>query len=554
MLNQLYIKNFALIDELDITFDSGFSVITGETGAGKSIVLGAIGLLLGQRADIKAIKTGAQKCTIEAHFDLTNYGMEQWFDDNELDCDANDCILRRELMANGKSRAFINDTPASLHQMKELGEMLMDVHSQHQNLLLQKENFQLNIVDIIAQNTKERTEYRQAFNAYRDASKELELLKTKIAEAQTNEEFMRFQLEELTKAQLVEGEQEELELEADSVNHSEEIKNALYEAENILAGEQNDIVGNMKQALSRLQSISSIYPKVDDVAERMNSVFIEVKDIASEISSLAEDCDFNPKRQQYVNERLDLIYSLQRKFHVDSVAELIAERERLAEAVSTIDNSEEALHEQEVRVQELLTKANTKASKLTVTRSKASKIVKSEILKRLTSLGMPNVEFEVEIKDGELSVEGKDRVAFLFSANKGMPVRPVAQIASGGEIARVMLSLKAMVSGAVKLPTIIFDEIDTGVSGKMAEKMAAIMRDMGNNNRQVLSITHLPQIAAMGSAHYKVEKRDTKDGCTVSLMRRLSDEERVEEIAQMLSGSNITESAIQNAKELLGTL
>lgn len=551
MLKQLYIRNFALIDELDITFDSGFSVITGETGAGKSIVLGAIGLLLGQRADSKAVKTGATKCTIEAHFNLANYGMEEWFEENDLDCEIDDCILRRELTSAGKSRAFINDTPATLHQMKELGEMLMDVHSQHQNLLLQKENFQLNIVDIIAQNTTERSNYRQAFAAYNDARRELEDLRQQIKDSQSNEEFMRFQLDELTKSGLAEGEQEELEQEAEAANHTEDIKSALFEADNLMQNDAQGIVSALKQALSRVESIADVYPRVSEIVERLNSSYIEIKDLSREISNAVDDVDFDPARLEYINNRLDTIYTLERKFHVDTVEELIAERERLQSAVNSIDNSDEELAALEAKVAKLLADATKKAETLSKTRAKAAKKVREEILSRLTNLGMPNVEFQVEIKDGELYIEGKDHVAFLFSANKGMPVRPVAQIASGGEIARVMLSLKAMVSGAVKLPTIIFDEIDTGVSGKMAEKMAEIMRDMGNNNRQVLSITHLPQIAAMGSAHYKVEKHDTKDG-TISLMRRLTDEERIDEIAQMLSGSDVTEAAITNAKALLG--
>lgn len=550
MLKSLHIKNFALIDELDITFDSGFSVITGETGAGKSIILGAIGLLLGQRADAKAIKPNAQKCAIEAHFDLSCYGMEAWFEANEFDCEIDDCILRRELTSTGKSRSFINDTPATLHQMKELGEMLMDVHSQHQNLLLQKENFQLNIVDIIAQNTEERTAYRLAYNAYLEAGKRLEELKRQVAENQRNEEYMRFQFEELNKAALVPGEQEELEQEAEAANHTEEIKSALFESDNLLQGEGENVLSLMKNVSSKINSISGIFTRVSDLAERLDSAYIDVKDIAAEISDVIDEVDFDPARLDYINSRLDLIYSLQRKFHVDSVEELINERDRLQEALNIIDNSDEEIKSQTTLVSKLFADADAKANVLSKTRGKAAKKVKDEILSRLTQLGMPDVVFDVQITDTELSAEGKNHVVFLFSANKGMPARPVAQIASGGEIARVMLSLKAMVSGTVKLPTIIFDEIDTGVSGKMAEKMAEIMQDMSDNNRQVISITHLPQIAAMGNAHYKVEKRTTATG-TTSVMRRLSNDERIQEIAQMLSGSDITEAAVANAKNLL---
>lgn len=550
MLKELHIKNFALIDRLDISFDAGFSVITGETGAGKSIILGAIALLMGQRADTKAIKTGEGKCTIEAHFDLGKYGMETWFENNDIDFDPDDCIIRRELTAAGKSRGFINDTPASIHQMKSLGEMLMDVHSQHQNLLLQKEDFQLNTIDIIAQNTLQRKAYTQAFQAFHDAEKALQEMKRQIEESQRNEEFMRFQLNELTEANLKQGEQEELEQEGRSASHTEDIKAALYEADEMLSGDTNDIVGNIKNVCSRINSISSIYPKIAALAERLDSSYIEIKDIAQEISAASEDVDFDPARMEYINERLDVIYSLQRKYGMDTVEALIEERERLQGAISIIDNSDEELHLLAEKVENLRKEAKEKADTLTATRRKAGKAIEKEIHDRLSTLGMPNVQFAVEIKTELLGNDGQDHVAFLFSANKGMALRPVSQVASGGEIARVMLSLKAMISGAIKLPTIIFDEIDTGVSGKMAEKMAEIMLQMGKADRQVLSITHLPQIAAMGMAHYKVEKRDTKEG-TTSIMRRLTDEERIQEIAQMLSGENISEAAVINAKELL---
>jgi DNA repair protein RecN (Recombination protein N) len=556
MLKELHIRNFALIDSLDIDFESGFSVITGETGAGKSIVLGAIGLLMGQRADTKAIKTGAQKCSIEAHFNLSAYDMKKWFDENEIDYDADDCIIRRELTASGKSRGFINDTPASVHQMKELGEMLMDVHSQHQNLLLQKEDFQLNTVDIIAHNTKEREAYTKAFHGLHAAEKALAELKESISENQKNEDFMRFQLDELTAANLVAGEQEELEQEQDSASHTEEIKSALYTADTLLNGDNNDIISNLKQVCGSIESITSVFPQVEELSERLESAYIEIKDIASDINSALDDVEFDPNRLEYINDRLDTLYSLERKYSKNTVEELIEERDRLQRAIDTIDNSDEELKEQTAKVVSLRKEAMQLAEALTKTRAKAAKTVEEEIHKRLTALGMPNVQFAVELTcnksddSSHLTKDGQDKIAFMFSANKGMALRPVSQVASGGEIARVMLSLKAMISGAVKLPTIIFDEIDTGVSGKMAEKMAEIMKEMGEANRQVISITHLPQIASKGSCHYKVEKHDTESG-TTSLMRRLNDEERVQEIAQMLSGENITEAALTNARELL---
>lgn len=556
MLKELHIRNFALIDSLDIDFESGFSVITGETGAGKSIVLGAIGLLMGQRADTKAIKTGAQKCSIEAHFNLSAYDMKKWFDENEIDYDADDCIIRRELTASGKSRGFINDTPATVHQMKELGEMLMDVHSQHQNLLLQKEDFQLNTVDIIAHNTKEREAYTKAFHELHAAEKALAELKESISENQKNEDFMRFQLDELTAANLVAGEQEELEQEQDSASHTEEIKSALYTADTLLNGDNNDIISNLKQVCGSIESITSVFPQVEELSERLESAYIEIKDIASDINSALDDVEFDPNRLEYINDRLDTLYSLEKKYSKSTVEELIEEHDRLQRAIDAIDNSDEELKEQTAKVVSLRKEAMQLAEALTKTRAKAAKTVEEEIHKRLTALGMPNVQFAVELTcnksddSSHLTKDGQDKIAFMFSANKGMELRPVSQVASGGEIARVMLSLKAMISGAVKLPTIIFDEIDTGVSGKMAEKMAEIMKEMGEANRQVISITHLPQIASKGSCHYKVEKHDTESG-TTSLMRRLNDEERVQEIAQMLSGENITEAALTNARELL---
>lgn len=556
MLKELHIRNFALIDSLDIDFESGFSVITGETGAGKSIVLGAIGLLMGQRADTKAIKTGAQKCSTEAHFNLSAYDMKKWFDENEIDFDADDCIIRRELTASGKSRGFINDTPASVHQMKELGEMLMDVHSQHQNLLLQKEDFQLNTVDIIARNTKEREAYTKAFHGLHAAEKALAELKESISENQKNEDFMRFQLDELTAANLVAGEQEELEQEQDSASHTEEIKSALYTADTLLNGDNNDIISNLRHVCGSIESITSVFPQVEELSERLESAYIEIKDIASDINSALDDVEFDPNRLEYINDRLDTLYSLEKKYSKSTVEELIEERDRLQRAIDAIDNSDEELKEQTAKVVSLRKEAMQLAEALTKTRAKAAKTVEEEIHKRLTALGMPNVQFAVELTcnksddSSHLTKDGQDKIAFMFSANKGMALRPVSQVASGGEIARVMLSLKAMISGAVKLPTIIFDEIDTGVSGKMAEKMAEIMKEMGEANRQVISITHLPQIASKGSCHYKVEKHDTESG-TTSLMRRLNDEERVQEIAQMLSGENITEAALTNARELL---
>ena len=550
MLKQLYIKNFTLIDELNISLYPGFSVITGETGAGKSIILGAIGLLLGNRADSKAIKAGRDRCVIEAHFDLSRYGMQKFFDDNDIDYDADDTIIRRELTAAGKSRAFINDTPVPLTRMRELGEQLVDIHSQHQNLLLQKEDFQLNVVDIIAQDTDQLKVYQKEYYAYRKAKELLEELKAEIAKNRENEEFMRFQHKELDDANLQEGELEQLEQEAETLSHSEDIKTALFEADNALSGENDSILDKLKNATHQLENICDVYPSMADVAGRMQSSYIELKDIAQEISSSVDHVEFDPNRLDAINTRLDKLYTLQQKFHVETVTELIATRDRIAEQLSHIDNGDEDIEEKEKEVAALLAKAEKQAALLTSIRQKSAKAIEKEMKGRLIPLGIPNVRFEIAFADKPLSGNGADKVSFLFSANKSTQLQPVSQVASGGEIARVMLSLKAMISGAVKLPTIIFDEIDTGVSGKIAEKMADIMEEMGLQNRQVLSITHLPQIAAKGSHHYKVLKEETENG-TISHMKELNNQERIEEIAQMLSGSDITQAALANAKELL---
>ena len=550
MLKQLYIKNFTLIDELNISLYPGFSVITGETGAGKSIILGAIGLLLGNRADSKAIKAGRDRCVIEAHFDLSRYGMQKFFDDNDIDYDADDTIIRRELTAAGKSRAFINDTPVPLTRMRELGEQLVDIHSQHQNLLLQKEDFQLNVVDIIAQDADQLKVYQKEYYAYRKAKELLEELKAEIAKNRENEEFMRFQHKELDDANLQEGELEQLEQEAETLSHSEDIKTALYEADNALSGDDDSILDKLKNATHQLENICDVYPSMADVAGRMQSSYIELKDIAQEISSSVDHVEFDPNRLDAINTRLDKLYTLQQKFHVETVTELIATRDRIAEQLSHIDNGDEDIEEKEKEVAALLAKAEKQAALLTSIRQKSAKAIEKEMKGRLIPLGIPNVRFEIAFAEKPLSGNGADKISFLFSANKSTQLQPVSQVASGGEIARVMLSLKAMISGAVKLPTIIFDEIDTGVSGKIAEKMADIMEEMGLQNRQVLSITHLPQIAAKGSHHYKVLKEETENG-TISHMKELNNQERIEEIAQMLSGSDITQAALANAKELL---
>lgn len=550
MLKQLYIRNFTLIDELDIKLYPGFSVITGETGAGKSIILGAIGLLLGNRADSKAIKSGKERCVIEAHFDLSRYDMKGFFDDNDIDFDAEDTIIRRELTSAGKSRAFINDTPVPLTKMRELGEQLVDIHSQHQNLLLQKEDFQLNVVDILAQDPEHIKAYQAVYQQYRSALSRLEQLKQELIKNRENEEFMRFQHKELDEAHLEPGELEQLEQESDILNHSEEIKSALYEADHSLSGDEGSILQLLRNASYSISNIREIYPEVAELSDRLDSSYIELKDIAQEISSFLDRIDFDPARLEQLNTRLDQLNTLLQKFHVETVEELIETRDLLAQQLEHIDNGNEDIEILQKEVDQKLIKAMSAAHSLSSLRKKVAKSIETEMKNRLVPLGIPNVRFEIEFAEKSLCRDGADKVSFLFSANRSTPLQPISQVASGGEIARVMLSLKAMISGAVKLPTIIFDEIDTGVSGKIAEKMAEIMTEMGNQNRQVISITHLPQIAAMGSHHYKVMKEETQTG-TISQMRELTPAQRVEEIAQMLSGSDISQAALANAKELI---
>lgn len=550
MLTHLHIRNYALIDELDIPFHPGFSVITGETGAGKSIILGAIGLLLGQRAT--HTQATEKRCTVEAHFNISNYDLQSFFKDNDIEFDGDDTILRREISPSGKSRMFINDTPVNLSLMRELGSQLIDIHSQHQNLLLNKEDFQLNVVDILASDQSLLVDYRKAYDEYRIAAKQLVELEEEIERNRENEDFLRFQYKELDEASLRDGAQEELEQLSETMSHAEEIKECLYEVGNILNGEQVDVVSHLRQAAQQLQRITSVLPSVDDLAQRLESAYIEMKDIGQDIDSQLERIDFNPKQLEAVNEQLDTIYTLQHKFHVSTVAELISIRDGLKEQLAHIDNSDDTLREKREHVASLFANATKQAKALTDVRKNAAKHVERELKERLIPLGIQNVRFEIQFTPKELSQDGADKVAFLFSANKSGDLQPISQIASGGEIARVMLSLKAMISGAVKLPTIIFDEIDTGVSGRIAEQMAHIMYEMGENKRQVISITHLPQIAALGTTHYKVMKEDT-DTDTISRMTLLSPEERTMEIAQMLSGNDITPAALEHAKALLNT-
>ena len=550
MLRSLYIQNYALIEKLDIGFEPGFSVITGETGAGKSIILGAIGLLLGQRADVKSIRTGATKCVIEARFDISRYNLRPFFEENELEYE-DECILRRELYASGKSRAFINDSPAPLAQMKELGEQLIDVHSQHQNLLLNTEGFQLNVLDLLAHDDAILTAYQSAYKAWKQAQGDLDKLIEKIARDKSDEDYIRFQWQQLDEARLATGEQEALEQETEMLSHAEDIKAGLYQADQLFNNDEHGLLSGLKTCCNTLQTLQAVYPAAEELANRLESSYIELKDIADEISDREERVEFNPTRLAEANERLNLIYSLQQKHHVDTVDELMTLRDDYATRLASISSSDEELETLRKQCEELHDQVLRQASVLTQARQEAAREVERQMAQRLIPLGMPNVRFAVEMGERkEPGPHGSDTVSFLFSANKNGTLQNISSVASGGEIARVMLSVKAMIAGAVKLPTIVFDEIDTGVSGEIASRMADIMQEMADNQRQVISITHLPQIASRGRVHYKVYKKDNETE-TNSHIRRLTDEERVEEIAHMLSGATLTEAALNNARTLL---
>lgn len=554
MIRHLHIENYALIEHLDIDLHSGFSVITGETGAGKSIIIGAVGLLLGQRADSRAIKEGAKRCVIEALFDVSDEDLEAFFEENDLDYDASECVLRRELTAAGKSRAFINDTPVSLIQLKEIGERLIDVHSQHKNLLLGKENFQLSILDALAGNQQLLADYQAEYKEYRLLCRQLE---EAVAEAKRNredEDYLRYQAEQLAEADLKDGEQEELEAELETLEHAEEIKSSLFQASGCLRapGDGADALALLRNGIASLRSVAGVYASADELAERMDSCYIELKDIADELESQAEDVEYNPRRLAFVQERLDVIYSLQKKHGVDSADELLSMLRELEEKLLSIENSDDFIEEIRAKMHHQEEKAQALAKQLSEARHAEAKVVEKAMAEKLVPLGMPNVRFKCSVQslEDELSETGYDQVQFLFNANKSGELKPVSQIASGGEIARVMLSLKALVAGEVKLPTIIFDEIDTGVSGSIAEKMAKMMDEMSRQGRQVLSITHLPQIAALGCYHYKVYKEDTEEE-TLSHIVQLEEDERVAEIAHMLSGETLTQAALDNARSLL---
>ena len=550
MLRSLHISNYALIDQLDIDISGGFSVITGETGAGKSIMMGALALLLGARADAKVIKYGASKCCVEAEFDVAKLNIVSLFEENDIDFDGSELIVRREVTANGKSRAFVNDSPVTLPVLKEIASRIIDVHSQHQNLLMGDENFILGILDAVSSEPTPKILYSEAFEAWHEAQKEYVALKEKAEKDQQDSEYLQFQLKQLEDADLKEGEQEALEEELEILSHAEEIKQALYKVSSGFQSEGNNPISFLRSSIQTLRRIDSVFPIAGSLAERLDCVQIELEDVSGELENSLERVEYDPKRQEIVDERLNLLYTLQRKHNVQGEKELLALKESLRERVDTIENIGDILLQKEKEVCRLSDEMNKLGEQLTVLRKAAAKIIEERLVECLHSLGMPNVSVALNLfLRPSPDVTGLDNVEFLFSANKNVQMQEVAKIASGGEIARLMLALKSIISHVKHLPTIVFDEIDTGVSGTMAEKMALVMQDMASDC-QVLCITHLPQIAALGHWHYRVSKQETSNG-TTSHIKLLTEEERVLEIANMLSGEQLTDAAINNAKSLL---
>lgn len=551
MLTSIRIKNYVLIENLDISFRPGFSVLTGQTGAGKSIILGALNLLMGQRSESRVISDNAEKCIIEGHFDITGYDLQSLFEDNSLDFDEGDTILRREVRKDGKSRAFINDTPVSLTVLKQIGSHLIDIHSQHQNLLLGTEEFQTDVLDIMAGDAMLLKSYRDAYSRYRKCTARLDTLRREAADNVREQEYLQFQFDELEKSRLEKGEQESLEAEQDILSHAEDIKEELFRAGSLLSDDSSGAIQAVRAAVQSLHSAGRNMQAADSLAERLNSCLIELRDIDDEASRLNDDTTFDPQRLDSVNERLDLLYSLQKKHHCDSEDELIAYRDSLRSRLEMLGSCEEDIARMEKEAAQLRSECAGLASKLTDARSKAAVTTESEICRMLVPLGIKGARFSVRItaKDTPDS-NGADRICFMFSANSGVPMQELASVASGGEMSRVMLSIKTLTAGATGLPTLIFDEIDTGVSGAVAEQMAVMMREMCADGRQVIAISHLPQIAAKSDVHYLVYKEEGEED-THTHITELNYEQRITEIARMMSGATITEAAMSNARELM---
>lgn len=555
MLTHLSIRNYVLIKALDIDWQDGFSVITGETGAGKSILLGAIGLLTGQRADTRSILPGAAKCIIEGTFSLHGQEALDFFAQHELDCEDGECIIRRELTASGKSRCFVNDTPVTVTDLRSLAHLIVDIHSQHQNLLLGKEDFQLTVLDTVARNEATASEYRSCFRAYREAQRRLDEAREQARTAKAEEDYLSFQLEQIEELHLKEHEDEALQEEQQTLSHAEEIRASLFQATQMLSGDDTEttLLDGLKAVSQTLLGVARMYPALAPYTERIESSIIELKDIEADLEGMADHIDSNPERLDEVTQRLDSIYTLEQKHGVRSSDELMETAVSLRQKLDAISHGDELVARLEQQVKSQLTQATGLAATLTRQRQKAAREVERHIATSLTQLEMPDNKFAIQVEGLQgLTERGADRVTFLFSANKSIPPRPIAEAASGGEIARVMLALKALMGMRASLPTIIFDEIDTGVSGRVADAMARLMRQMSSaQGQQVIAITHLPQIAAQGQTHYFVYK-DNTEGQTASHIRQLTDEERITEVAHMLSGTDLTQAAIDNAKQLLG--
>lgn len=550
MLKSLFIQNFVLIDTQEIHFEQGFSVITGETGAGKSIILGALALVLGQRADGKSIKSGAEKCVIEAVFDLSQYRLESFFSDNDLEYDAS-CILRRELYASGRSRAFVNDSPVSLAILRTLGIRLIDIHSQHQNLLLGDSHFQLKVVDVMAENDSLLSQYKKMFTHYQSLLQAQVELKEQASKSKQEEDYIRFQVEQLDDASLRLGEQEDLETEQETLSHAEEIKGALYKVADLLDNEERGGVQLLKEALSTVDAVSRYYPKAKEISERIHSAYVDLNDLASETEVLKEDVEFNPERLDWVNDRLNTLYTLQQKHGVSTVEELIAIRDQYQDQLRMIDSFDERISQGECELGNLYKELLQLSTSLSEKRKHTAEAIAPRLIQMISLLGMPNARFRIDIfSRKEPERDGMDEIQFMFSANRNMDLLPIAQTASGGEISRLMLCIKAMIAGFTALPTIIFDEVDTGVSGDIADKMGDIMQELGLK-MQVIAITHLPQIAAKGQVHYLVCKEEMPDR-TITRIKRMEKEERIKEIARMLSGASLTDASLANAMDLLG--
>lgn len=551
MLTSLYICNYALISELKIDFDKGFSVITGETGAGKSIILGALSLILGQRAETKFVKKDTEKCVIEAEFDISNYKkLKYFFENNDIDDTGKSCIIRRELISSGKSRAFVNDTPVSLTVLRDLSIQLIDIHSQFDNLMLSNDGYQLEVVDVVANNNDLLKKYAAEYNDWQELLVELKKLE-KMAEKSAMElDFIQFQFTQLNDAKLDENEQELLESEQETLVHAEEIKAELTNA-TMLLDEENSVLPLLKEVIAGVTKVKNYISGSDAWIERLQSCYIDIKDIKSELGTFADKVEFNPSRLEWIETRLSELYTLQKKYKVNSVAELIEIRNEFEKQLLKIESFDEEIEKSKSMI--VLAAENLKqtAKQLTQSRKKAVQPIEKYMVSQLVKLGIVNAQFKVDMRQvSDFLPNGMDEISFLFSANKNREVQPVQMVASGGEMSRLMLSIKSLIANKTDLPSIIFDEIDTGVSGEIAHRVGEIMQTM-SKEMQVITITHLPQIAAKSAHHYRVFKDDSGEQSQTRIVK-LSNEERATEIAQMLSGKNISQAALQNARELLG--